>query len=331
MSTGCHGRCILNYSSFFLPILGSKRENNKPTNTAATASVLHIAKQFQWSCTPNNAERLEYGGRWRHGKENVLTIEERRGRPLITVFFTIASSAHTWPLVDLSRTQIILWSLFCLRITISKITHTTLIVYSDSQSRYLFFFINIFKSYFKPTSITHQLEINIFFTIEMNNNIKKIATVKADSATAQDASTISRRNNESQLSKTWFNQVVWYHWKKYYMAFRVTIKKAIDNEECLELFKKKWSLRDFVRGSRGPSTVTFIALLYVVTWIGDELTIIDRVKLLPAKINEKLSSMCWASFQSNRTTVHTMLLLYITKWFIVNAQNHTTNISFRIE
>ena len=115
------------------------------------------------------------------------------------------------------------------------------------------------------------------------------------------------------------------------MAFRVTIKKAIDNEECLELFKKKWSLRDFVRGSRGPSTVTFIALLYVVTWIGDELTIIDRVKLLPAKINEKSSSMCWASFQSNPTTVHTMLLLYITKWFIVNAQNHTTNISFRIE
>ena len=48
-------------------------------------------------------------------------------------------------------------------------------------------------------------------------------------------------------------------------------------------------LRDLVRGSRGPSTVTLMALVYVVTCTGEELTIIDNVKLLPKKCNQKLN------------------------------------------
>lgn len=37
------------------------------------------------------------------------------------------------------------------------------------------------------------------------------------------------------------------------------------------------------RGSLGPSTVTFIAFVYVVIWGGDVDTVIVSVKLLPEK------------------------------------------------
>jgi hypothetical protein len=41
-------------------------------------------------------------------------------------------------------------------------------------------------------------------------------------------------------------------------------------------------LLDLVRGSRGPSTVTLMALLYVATWKGVELMTIVSEKLFPA-------------------------------------------------
>jgi hypothetical protein len=45
-----------------------------------------------------------------------------------------------------------------------------------------------------------------------------------------------------------------------------------------------WYSRVLERGSRGPSTVTLIALLYVAICGGEELTIIVRVKLFPVTI-----------------------------------------------
>lgn len=47
-----------------------------------------------------------------------------------------------------------------------------------------------------------------------------------------------------------------------------------------------WYSRVLERGSRGPSTVTLIALLYVAICGGEELTIIVSVKLFPVTINE---------------------------------------------
>lgn len=43
----------------------------------------------------------------------------------------------------------------------------------------------------------------------------------------------------------------------------------------------------FERGSRGPSTVTLIALLYVATCGGLDDTIIVKVKLFPANSKKK--------------------------------------------
>jgi len=47
---------------------------------------------------------------------------------------------------------------------------------------------------------------------------------------------------------------------------------------------RSWYLLVFDLGSRGPSTVTLIALLYVATWGGEDPTIIVSVKLFPATI-----------------------------------------------
>lgn len=44
-------------------------------------------------------------------------------------------------------------------------------------------------------------------------------------------------------------------------------------------------LRVLDLGSLGPSTVTLIALLYVVTCGGEQLTVMVSVKLLPENIN----------------------------------------------
>lgn len=50
---------------------------------------------------------------------------------------------------------------------------------------------------------------------------------------------------------------------------------------------KQSHLLVFERGSRGPSTVTLIALLYVATCGGLVDTIIVKVKLLPKKLEKK--------------------------------------------
>lgn len=54
---------------------------------------------------------------------------------------------------------------------------------------------------------------------------------------------------------------------------------------CFKLTKIKIiiNLLVFDLGSRGPSTVTLIALLYVVIWGGDVETVIVSVKLFPEK------------------------------------------------
>lgn len=49
----------------------------------------------------------------------------------------------------------------------------------------------------------------------------------------------------------------------------------------------------FDLGSRGPSTVTLMALLYVATCGGQELTIIDSVKLLPGTSIKYLYFSCY--------------------------------------
>jgi hypothetical protein len=54
-------------------------------------------------------------------------------------------------------------------------------------------------------------------------------------------------------------------------------------------------LLDFVRGSRGPSTVTLMALLYVATWKGVELMTIVSEKLFPAT-RTQISGMQPSSF-----------------------------------
>jgi len=48
------------------------------------------------------------------------------------------------------------------------------------------------------------------------------------------------------------------------------------------LYTKPLHLLDFVRGSRGPSTVTLMALLYVAIWKGVELMTMVSEKLFPA-------------------------------------------------
>lgn len=61
--------------------------------------------------------------------------------------------------------------------------------------------------------------------------------------------------------------------------------------KCLYIYKRKSvHLLVFDRGSRGPSTVTLIALLYVATCGGLVDTIIVNVKLFPAILKLKLIS-----------------------------------------
>jgi hypothetical protein len=48
-----------------------------------------------------------------------------------------------------------------------------------------------------------------------------------------------------------------------------------------------------LRGSRGPSTVTLIALVYVATCGGFVLTVIVRVKLLPEDECLRMSFRCF--------------------------------------
>lgn len=60
---------------------------------------------------------------------------------------------------------------------------------------------------------------------------------------------------------------------------------------------KPWC-RSFDRGSRGPSTVTLMALLSVVTWTGHVDMHMVRVKLLPASDQKRrLSLFVWSDWE----------------------------------
>lgn len=51
---------------------------------------------------------------------------------------------------------------------------------------------------------------------------------------------------------------------------------------------RKRFCKNLLRGSRGPSTVTLIALQYVATWGGSVLTVIVKVNVFPkAQVNKK--------------------------------------------
>jgi hypothetical protein len=79
---------------------------------------------------------------------------------------------------------------------------------------------------------------------------------------------------------------------KFFLAIRTIIKSGPYvwnkcNNRPGEREESFWYLLVFERGSRGPSTVTFIALKYVVIWTGDDDTDMVKVKLLPAINGER--------------------------------------------